>query len=45
MLANLTPARITGVTSDGMLLAAPNNACGCQVIFVDDSVPEGTKIH
>ena len=45
VLANLTPARITGVTSDGMLLAATNNACGCQVIFVDDSVPEGTKIH
>ncbi len=44
VLANLTPARITGMTSDGMLLAATNNACGCQVIFVDDSVPEGTKI-
>ena len=45
VLANLAPARITGVTSNGMLLAATNNACGCQVIFVDDRVPEGTRIH
>lgn len=44
VLANLKPARITGVTSEGMLLAATNNACGCRVIFVDDAVPEGTKI-
>ena len=45
VIANLEPARITGVTSNGMLLAATNNACGCKVIFVDDSVPEGTAIH
>jgi lysyl-tRNA synthetase class 1 len=45
VLANLTPARFTGVTSNGMLLAATNSACGCQVIFVDDRVPEGTRIH
>ncbi|MBR2335506.1 MAG: lysine--tRNA ligase [Clostridia bacterium] len=45
VIANLTPTRITGVNSNGMLLAASNNACGCQVIFVDDSVPEGTAIH
>lgn len=44
VLANLKPTRITGVTSEGMLLAATNNACGCKVIFVDDTVPEGTKI-
>lgn len=44
VVANLAPARLTGVTSEGMLLAATNNACGCQVIFVDDIVPEGTKI-
>ncbi len=34
VIANLKPARFAGVTSDGMLLAATNNACGCQVIFV-----------
>lgn len=43
--ANLESTRITGVTSEGMLLAATNNACGCQVIFVDDLVPEGTSIR
>lgn len=45
VLANLTPARITGITSNGMLLAATNGACGTQVIFVDDAVPEGTRLH
>lgn len=45
VVANLEPTRITGVTSEGMLIAATNNACGCQVIFVDDMVPEGTRIH
>ena len=44
VVANLKPARITGVTSEGMLVAATNNACGCQVVFVDDIVPEGTMI-
>ena len=44
VLANLRPARFSGVTSEGMLLAATNNACGCQVIFVDDIIPEGTRI-
>lgn len=45
VVANLEPTRITGVTSEGMLVAATNNACGCQVIFVDDLVPEGTMIR
>ncbi len=44
VVCNLTPARLTGVTSEGMLLAATNSACGVQVIFVDDRVPEGTRI-
>ncbi len=44
VVANLQPARFSGVTSDGMLLAATNNACGCQIVFVDDIVPEGTRI-
>ena len=44
VIANLKPTRITGVTSNGMLLAATNNACGCKLVFVDDSVPEGTMI-
>ncbi len=45
VVANLKPNRICNVPSEGMLLAATNNACGCKVIFVDDSVPEGTAIH
>ena len=44
VLTNLRPTRLTGVNSHGMLLAGTNNACGCQVIFVDDIVPEGTQI-
>lgn len=44
VVANLKPTRITGVTSQGMLLAGTNNACGCKVIFVDDTIPCGTAI-
>lgn len=44
VVANLKPQRITGVTSEGMLLAGTNNACGCKVIIVDDKVPVGTQI-
>ncbi len=44
VIANLKPGRICNVNSQGMLLAATNNACGCQVIFVDDCVPVGTQI-
>ena len=45
VIANLEPARFSGVQSDGMLLAATNGACGCQVVFVADCVPAGTRIH
>ncbi|MBQ9415416.1 MAG: lysine--tRNA ligase [Clostridia bacterium] len=45
VVANLKPNRICNVTSEGMLLAASNGACGTKVLFVDDSVPEGTAIH
>ena len=45
VIANLKPNRICNVNSQGMLLAATNNACGCQIIFVDDCVPEGTALH
>lgn len=44
VVANLAPARIAGVQSDGMLLAGTNNACGCKLVFVDDMVPEGTMV-
>lgn len=45
VIANLKPNRICNVNSQGMLLAATNNACGCKVLFVDSSVPAGTPIH
>ena len=45
VVANLKPNRICNVNSQGMLLAATNTACGCKLIFVDDAVPEGTRIH
>lgn len=44
VVANLQPTRFVGVKSDGMLLAGTNNACGCQIVFVDDIIPEGTRI-
>ncbi len=44
VVANLEPARFSGVQSNGMLLAATNGACGCQVVFLPDCVPNGTKI-
>lgn len=44
VVANLAPARIAGVESNGMLLAGTNSACGCKVVFLDDSVPCGTMI-
>ncbi len=45
VVANLKPARFSGVTSQGMLLAGTNGACGCKVIFVDDAIPVGTRIQ
>jgi lysyl-tRNA synthetase class 1 len=45
VVVNLKPARIAGTTSEGMLLAATNSACGCQVVFADDGVPEGTAVR
>lgn len=43
VLVNLTPTRIAGVTSEGMLLAASFNDY-CKVTFVDDIIPAGTTI-
>ena len=45
VVANLKPARFAGVTSNGMLLAGTNTACGCKLVFVDDSVPVGTPVR
>ncbi len=45
VIVNLKPAKIAGVMSNGMLLAATHESCGCTLLFADDSVPTGTKIH
>ena len=45
VVANLKPARLRGVESNGMLLAADRPDGSAHVIFVDDSVPEGASIH
>ena len=43
MAYNLTPAKLRGVESNGMILAA---AVGdrAQVVFVDDAIPSGSKL-
>lgn len=45
VVGNLKPAKLRGVESNGMLLAAdlPDGSAG--VIFLDSSVPNGAKIH
>jgi len=45
VVANLKPAKLCGVESCGMILAADNaDDDGCKVIFVDGMTP-GSKIH
>ena len=44
IIANLKPVKLRGEMSNGMICAADVPG-GVQVIFVDDSVPVGTKIR
>lgn len=44
IVANLKPAKLRGVMSNGMLLAA-DKGDEASVIFVDDSIPAGSKIR
>ncbi len=44
VITNLKPAKLMGVQSNGMLLAASHGE-DCKVVFVDESVPAGTRIH
>ncbi len=45
LVANLAPAKLRGVESHGMLLAADMPDGGCKVIFADDSIEPGAQIH
>jgi methionyl-tRNA synthetase len=44
LIANLKPVKLRGVESNGMICAA-DTPDGVKVIFVDDSVPVGSKIR
>ena len=44
VICNLKPVKLSGVVSCGMLLAGSNNSCGVKVVFVDDTIPQGTRI-
>ena len=44
LIANLKPAKLCGVESCGMICAA-DTPDGVKVIFVDDSIPAGSKIR
>lgn len=49
VVANLRPAKLRGVMSEGMILAAdsvkPDGAEDVRVVFMDDSIPCGSSIH
>lgn len=45
LIANLKPAKLCGIESNGMICAADLADGGCKVIFVDDSIPVGAKIR
>ena len=45
IVANLKPAKLRGVLSQGMILAADAGANDVKVLFVDDSVPAGSKVR
>jgi len=45
IVANLKPAKLRGVESQGMILAADAGENDVKVLFVDDSVPAGSKVR
>ena len=45
VVANLKPATLCGVESNGMILAADCSEDDVKVIFVDSSIPNGSKIR
>ncbi len=44
IVSNLKPVKLCGVESHGMILASQNFEGNVKVVFVDDSVPAGSKI-
>ena len=45
VVANLKPAKLCGEVSNGMILAADCSEDDVKVLFVDPSVPAGSRIH
>lgn len=45
LVYNLKPARLRGVESQGMILAADTPEGAAQVIFVEDAVPDGAALR
>ena len=45
VVANLKPAKLCGVESNGMLLAGNREDGSACVTFIDDSVPVGTRLY
>ena len=45
LVANLKPVKLCGVESCGMICAANLPDGSCKVMFVDDSVPCGARLH
>ena len=44
VVANLQPAKLMGEESQGMVLAVDKEAGGLQVMIVDNSVKNGTRV-
>ena len=45
MVLNLAPAKIRGILSEGMILSSDLGEDGASVLFIDDGVPEGSRIR
>ena len=45
LVSNLKPAKLCGEVSNGMILAADCSEDDVKVLFVDSSVPAGSRIH
>ncbi len=42
---NLAPAKLAGIESNGMILAARNTENKYKVFFADESIPQGTRLE
>ena len=45
LAANLKPARLAGEVSQGMLICSDMPDGSAKIVFLDDSVPAGTRLR